>query len=745
MTRTTPPSATTPPYLPRNAAGRRRRAAAIAAFAVSILGAAVAGPGIASAATYDVVACQAAADDGFANNSWTAVNTAPTFFATGTSCPTSGGQLSGINVGERLEVVGFTPNGSGAGMRFTAPEGTTISAITYSRYLGQWSDNSKVPGLRDDTGAVVGGETCVFDGWASECSLGSSSPAIAFKTITGLNTRSLTAGVTCQANAPATGCGGSTRYGTNSWFSVYGATVTLSQTTAPTVTASSLSSAWSRTVPTPSMSAADVSGIRRARLYVDGSRVTDQARPCDFTRVVPCTDLSTVQLPLGTLADGTHTVAVAAVNSAGLETTAAAQTIRLDRTAPPPPVHLTTTAGDGWGTNPTVTATWTLPSESDAAPIVAATYSVCDDTGSCTTPRPTDTPTTTTVQIPHEGTYETRVWLTDGAGNTDPAASSDVRVRLATTAPAAPLSIVADAAGQWQRTPTSTLGWRLPDVGIGAPIGAALITLCDSDGRCSPEANANGLTDTTVALPREGTFTARVWLRNVAGIADATRASSVTLRYDATPPPPPRPVVEPADATAPTFRAHWSNPAPDAGSPYLTTRWTLCQAQTCSPEQTTSEGTAMLVAPGPGQWTFRAHHLDSAGNLSSAGEATFTYRLPTRPPDEPDPPTRRPATLRSPNLRLGRPALRRGLLSLAIRSDRTISARATATLTFRIGSSSKRLHRTVRIQNGKATLRVRLPAATTRATIQVQLSSTSVFRAQLTSTRFSIRGKAIRR
>jgi hypothetical protein len=94
---------------------------------------------------------------------------------------------------------------------------------------------------------------------------------------------------------------------------------------------------------------------------------------------------------------------------------------RRQHTAPPAPSDLQLTGG---GESPNLTATWTNPPADAGSPWASADWSACPTSGgACTTGTGTlDADTgTAPATLPAAGTYTVRVWLTDLAGNTNPA------------------------------------------------------------------------------------------------------------------------------------------------------------------------------------------------------------------------------------------------------------------------------------------------------------------------------------
>ena len=166
-----------------------------------------------AAGSYEVSACNFAPEA--ANNSWMwATNDPanPPHYAEHVNCPYrlggSGGkadQEGGLSTTDALGLSSDAAPGTSAGWTFTAPAGTTITALTYERYIGHSLDpkNSWSPALRAD-GAIVPEETCLDTVENGEtCSIGGppgtgGEPA----RITGLSAHELSLGIVCQ---PPTG------------------------------------------------------------------------------------------------------------------------------------------------------------------------------------------------------------------------------------------------------------------------------------------------------------------------------------------------------------------------------------------------------------------------------------------------------------------------------------------------------------------------------------------------------------
>jgi hypothetical protein len=391
-------------------------------------------PAAASAGSYQVPACNDAPEG--ANNSWiwsTSDPSQPSHYAEHENCPYrlggSGGasdQEGGLSTTDALHLKNGAPSGTAAGWTVTAPEGTTITEIEYEPYLGHIDDsnNSWSPALRAD-GSIVPGQTCqdtIQNSW--QCFIGGPpGHGLQPTLITGLAAHQLFFGITCQAE-PETECiTGASEYA--AWATMYGAKVTIQDPTPPTLSSPS-GTLWGpgphngfhQGTETVSVSAHDTgAGVQNLTLSADGQPATTYNATCDFTIPQPCplsTGPQTLTLPTANLTDGTHTIALAATDAAGNQSTIASDQITVDNNPPPAPIGLTAT----YTANETFDMTWTAPG-GQIAPITQATYQVCPTSGSgiCTPATTTPLALPTTVTAPGPGTWNIALWLTDAAGN----------------------------------------------------------------------------------------------------------------------------------------------------------------------------------------------------------------------------------------------------------------------------------------------------------------------------------------
>jgi hypothetical protein len=226
---------------------------------------------------------------------------------------------------------------------------------------------------------------------------------------------------------------------------MYGATVTLSDLTPPTLSAPSgalwgegEASGFHKGTESVAVAAADVGGgVASIVLSADGRPVETYTAPCNFTFAQPCpssTGTQTLTLPTTGLSDGTHTLALVATDAAGNQSTVASEQITVENSSPPPPVGLSATPTQAGGS--TFTATWTDPA-GQVAPITGALYQVCpaSGSGSCSAPAQAPAAGPATVTVPGPGSWSIAVWLTNAAGNASPAAAAHTSVVVSPSGP----------------------------------------------------------------------------------------------------------------------------------------------------------------------------------------------------------------------------------------------------------------------------------------------------------------------
>ncbi|MGA9313238.1 MAG: Ig-like domain-containing protein [Solirubrobacteraceae bacterium] len=407
-----------------------------------------------AAGSYQVSACNFASEA--ANNSWMwATNdpAQPSHYAEHVNCPYelggSGGkadQEGGLSTTDALDLTSDAAPGTSAGWTFIAPAGTTITGLTYERYIGHSLDpkNSWSPALRVD-GSIVPGETCLDTVENEEtCSVGGppgtgGEPA----RITDLSAHELSLGIVCQPPAGRECVTGATQHAV--WATMYGATVTLSDPTPPTLSTPS-GALWGageaggfhKGTESVAVSAQDVGGgVASIVLSADGRTMETYTAPCNFTFAQPCpssTGTQTLTLPTTQLSDGRHTLTLVAIDAAGNQSAVASEEITVDNSAPAAPVGLSATPTQTGSS--TFTVTWSEP-QGQLAPITSALYQVCPASGSGSCSAPAAAPATgpATVTVPGPGSWSIAVWLSNAAGNANPANGARTNVVVPSSKP----------------------------------------------------------------------------------------------------------------------------------------------------------------------------------------------------------------------------------------------------------------------------------------------------------------------
>ena len=375
----------------------------------------------ASAGTYQIGACDRAPAG--QNNSWQPFDEDSSHMLTGHVCPSLSGEgeqakTTGLFASDSLTGTGNAASGASAGWRFTAPTGMTIVGVQADRYLGAYGDNGWVPSISAD-GTML--ETCSFGFPAEHCQVGE--PFGNVNSLGGVlpvaNASTLSVGITC------TGPGGCVPGATihHAWAALYAASVTLNETTNPSLLGVSgqlwgpgPAQGFHRSVESVTFTAADPSGISQTTLLVDGRSAATQAGVCDYTYPIPCQGLTgTLNLDTTQLADGPHTLTLA-VYDAAQNAAQATHQITVDNGAPAAPVALSAVrALDG-----SDAVTWSDPPH--VVTITQVNYQLCPLAGGvCRAPLSAPNLERLTGIRPPPGRWQVKLWLTDQIGNVNPA------------------------------------------------------------------------------------------------------------------------------------------------------------------------------------------------------------------------------------------------------------------------------------------------------------------------------------
>ena len=592
----------------------------VLAVILTVLTWGAAGPAAtASAATYTVTSCDDA-PDGSTNNAWTPPQ-ASSIFQFGNGCADApGGEYAGLYVRENLAFNAAIGAQQSAYWTFTAPPGTTVSSVTYSRHLRTYADESWLAEFRAGNGTL---ESCRIPVPVDSCDRGQQggSPV----TFGGLAAPTLRVGARCDPVAPDTTCtdGGTLQSVTTT---LYGATVTVEDPTVPTpgVLGGALASgSWLSGTKAASFSATDATGIDRLQLLKGPTVLLDDDRACDYTRPAPCsspgasTPAAWTPLNTATLPDGPQTLTAKATDAAGNAATAALD-VKIDNT---PPAAPTPSADFSWSS--ASTATWTVPiaTEPDRAPIDRVDVELCTD-GSCSTEQLTPTGSVQTVtRAVGEGTSTLRARLRDQAGNLG-TWSTTVAVRRDRTAPP---GLPATSPETWQHTTVVPVTWTTPAADAGSPYTSAQIETCIPAESCRIDTFpvADGAADVVVIGTGEGTVRSRL-----VDQAENPGAWSTArpVRVDITPPAAPQLGTPQAGAGGSYFIP--VSVTNDGQSPVVRLTGEICTAPSACqplPQQpggaTTQAYTDTLA---PGTYEIRISAIDQAGNIGAQSTKAFT-------------------------------------------------------------------------------------------------------------------------
>jgi hypothetical protein len=409
---------------------------------------AAATPSAASAAgSYTVTACSPTTSAG----AWQQANTFRGGLTSGNQCggpaigPLAGGDPGALYGEDLVGASAHSPSGAQAGWTFTAPAGTTITAISYYRSLETGSNGDWVAGLLAANDAPL--DTCRSN--PDPCSKPNNQVPV---TLSGLSTSDLFFGIECEPVAPDTDClaGGAEH---DAQADMYSAKVTLSEPGTPSV--SSLAGAlWAGGVVWGSepvtFNGADLSGISQVALDGPDGQLALQPQSCDYSQTQPCPDLSSGSLSLNTtqLHDGAQTLTLLVTNAAGNTTSVQSPTVVVDNSGPPAPSSLTATpVGDG---SDAIELSWSDP-VNPPQPVSGAFVQLCQ--AACGAAVAVNGSGGAQVTAPRPGTYTIRLWLVDQAGRGSAANAATTAV----TVPAPPATPTATSTPK-KKKPTLKVG-----------------------------------------------------------------------------------------------------------------------------------------------------------------------------------------------------------------------------------------------------------------------------------------------
>jgi hypothetical protein len=378
----------------------------------------------ATAGSYVVSSCSPSSSPGL----WVQTNTFPAAFTTGNRCgggpetgPTDGTYDGALFAEDILSRPDDIPDGSRAGWLFSAPAGTTITAVSYYRILHAYSNSNLVPGLYTADGVPL--EQCkvpwpFVPGSSIYCDKVNNQAPIVF---TGLSTQSLFLGVVCKIVTGALACitGGEPNHAARA--AMYSARVTLSEGSLPAVTDVG-GPLWgagvvSGVVPV-TFSASDPIGIQGQAVRSDvGATLISVPQACDFSLAQPCPQVPSGSLSVDTrrVADGPQTFSLVVTDAAGNSQVVTSPTVIVDNGGPPPPTALMATATGG-GSN-VIGLAWRNPLNAPA-PVTGAMVQLC--AAVCPAAVAVGASGAAQVTAPGPGSYSVRLWLVDSHGKGGP-------------------------------------------------------------------------------------------------------------------------------------------------------------------------------------------------------------------------------------------------------------------------------------------------------------------------------------
>lgn len=238
--------------------------------------------------------------------------------------------------------------------------------------------------------------------------------------------------------------------------------------------------------------ALDNVGVKYARPVFNGVPDLGHTRPCDYAQRVPCPNGNgTIDVNTRQLREGSQSLVVEALDTAGNPGPSAATTVRIDN-SPPGAVPTLVEGGEGWRNPNDFDIGWVNPPEADRAPVVAAHYRLCRIDGSdCSQGSQTgnDISRLSDLAVRGPGEWQLRMWRDDAAANQDPAnASEPVTLRFDPEPPtlgfepvsaadptlitvavedkvsgvvAGGIELSRPGSGSWQSLPTALQGGRL--------------------------------------------------------------------------------------------------------------------------------------------------------------------------------------------------------------------------------------------------------------------------------------------
>ena len=242
-------------------------------------------------------------------------------------------------------------------------------------------------------------------------------------------------------------CGGMScsRDGFQAYIRLINVVVTVQDDTPPSVSIADTGLAaegWHRGDQTVVAQVGDNTGVRRVEAYLSGQMVFgDVFGTCNPWTPAPCQNGTAPMLArTSSVEDGSHTLSVRAIDSAG-NVNEVARRVQIDNHAPPPPEDFELLGGEDWRSAEQFSMQWTNPAVDGTAPIAGVAYSICPsmhratNTKDCVDGTRDGAESRLTLKAPGPGEWDARIWLRDAAGNADPSTARTVPLRFDPGAP----------------------------------------------------------------------------------------------------------------------------------------------------------------------------------------------------------------------------------------------------------------------------------------------------------------------
>jgi hypothetical protein len=560
-------------------------ARALLRLATALAGVAtVLGVGVGSSAAsgvYTVTSCGADANA----TAWVLYNGFPPGIRTGRECG-MGGVNGGLFAEDYLGIEGGGAGGNGPGaigaFTLTAPAGTTIKSLTYSRYMDKAGDDGswrvQARATRGVSNSIL--EECYYDpAHSTNCHLGIVGGTV--EAFDGLSASSLSFGIWCTPYGGGGGCGSG--YAIHSaHIVVYSTAVTISDPVAPDqVSLTGVPSGWQHGTIQVTAAGRDALGIKKREILIDGVVKGTANGSCDYTMLTPCTSPGQVvsgQVNVDTtgIPEGTYPIAARVSDAADNATSVTNGTIRIDNSTPAAPS--VSRVGPVW-TNEAVgrQVSVHVPTQ-QGSPIASIRTQACLGTDcTATTTTSAQGVGTQLVDVPpltQDGLWTVRTWLRDEAGNeSSPGIATTTPVGVDTVAPTAVLHApTAVDEGRFLNAGFSDVQEPVPS--SGDPTTS--LTISVDGGAAVP------LLDDTIVAAADHTYLVTLVVSDPAGNASVTSRSvsvipqppvttpttatttSTTPTITTTPDPPP--ITQPTTATTTTTTTTTTTPPPRSRS-----------------------------------------------------------------------------------------------------------------------------------------------------------------------------------